>query len=61
MTVIKSCDDVGFTGAIKISHVRYQTNRGIKGGHFQQIMINGVPVLIVNLGRRVLYVKGCDE
>jgi len=61
MSNLKSLEGRAFHGAVKMSHVRVSTNVGVKGGHFSEINMNGEVVLFVNLGKKTVFIKACEE
>lgn len=61
MSNLRDITGRSYCGGIKISAVRMRGNNGIDHGHYAEVQLNGERVVIFNLGKRRIFVKGCEE
>ena len=58
---VKTVEGSEFTGAVKLSMVHMSGRRCIGGYEVSNVYLNGQRIMIINLGKRRVFVKGAEE
>lgn len=57
----KSVNGSSFSGSVKLSNIQLSGHRGISKGQIAEIYLNESRILLINLSRRTIWVRSCDE